>query len=88
MDAGSLIKNKSICALPWTGFQLEPNGDVKNCIISKEAMGNINDSHIKDIVNNNKKHQVEGGHVARLQATQLFWLLFTRKRHEQDQQYQ
>ena len=54
MDAGSLIKNKSICALPWTGFQLEANGDVKNCIMSKETLGNINDTHIKDIIANHR----------------------------------
>jgi radical SAM protein with 4Fe4S-binding SPASM domain len=50
MDAKTLLKNKSICTLPWTGFQLEPNGDVKNCIISKEVLGNINNEHIKDII--------------------------------------
>ena len=54
MDAKTLLKNKSICTLPWTGFQLEPNGDVKNCIISTEILGNINNTHIKDIVANAK----------------------------------
>ena len=38
--------------LPWTGFELEPNGDVKNCIISKEVLGNINDTDIQDIMSN------------------------------------
>jgi MoaA/NifB/PqqE/SkfB family radical SAM enzyme len=50
MDAKKLIKNKSICVIPWTGFELEPNGNVKNCIISTEPIGNINDTHIRDIV--------------------------------------
>lgn len=49
MDAKKLLKNKSICTLPWTGFMLEPGGLVKNCVISKEYIGNINTTHIKDI---------------------------------------
>ena len=51
MDAKDLIKNKSMCVLPWTGFELEPTGEVKNCIMSKQFIGDINKSHIKDIVN-------------------------------------
>ncbi len=51
MDAKDLIKNKSMCVLPWTGFELEPTGEVKNCIMSKQFIGDINKSHIKDIIN-------------------------------------
>ncbi len=62
MDAKKLLTNKSICALPWTGFELGPNGKVKNCIISKDAIGNINNTHIKDIMagsaNTNLKKQM------------------------------
>lgn len=50
MDAKKLLQNKSICVLPWTGFELEPSGEVKNCIISKESIGNIADTKIKNIV--------------------------------------
>ena len=50
MDAKDLLKNKSICTLPWTGFELEPNGVVKNCIISSNKLGNINNTNIKDIM--------------------------------------
>ena len=50
MDARDLLKNKSICTLPWTGFELEPCGTVKNCIISKTNLGTINKSNIKDIM--------------------------------------
>lgn len=50
MDAKKLLQNKSICVLPWTGFQLEPRGHVKNCVISTESIGNINKTHIKDIL--------------------------------------
>ena len=51
MDAKFLFKNKSFCTLPWTGFELEPSGTVKNCIISKGEIGNINKSKIQDILN-------------------------------------
>lgn len=54
MDAKKLLKNKSICALPWTGFELEPNGNVKNCIISKDTLGNINHTNIKDLLHSKK----------------------------------
>lgn len=51
MDHKSFLKNKSICTLPWSGFELEPDGSVKNCVISTTKMGNINDVHIQDIIN-------------------------------------
>jgi radical SAM protein with 4Fe4S-binding SPASM domain len=50
MDPKKFLKNKSICTLPWSGFQLEPNGVVKNCIISKTQLGNINDNNIHHIL--------------------------------------
>ncbi len=50
MDAKKLLQNKSICALPWTGFELEPGGGVKNCVISTEYIGNINNTPIKSIL--------------------------------------
>lgn len=50
MDAKKLLTNKSICTLPWSGFELEPGGKVKNCIISKTELGDINKTHIKDII--------------------------------------
>ena len=50
MDAKKLLTNKSICTLPWSGFELEPTGAVKNCIISKTEIGDINKTHIKDIM--------------------------------------
>ena len=54
MDAKKLLKNKSICVLPWTGFELEPSGKIKNCIISKDQHGNIKDANIKDIIKGKK----------------------------------
>ena len=54
MDAKDLIKNKSMCVLPWTGFQLEPAGTVKNCVISKDTLGDINHTDITQIMQGHK----------------------------------
>lgn len=59
MDARDLLKNKSICTLPWTGFELEPNGTVKNCIISKTSLGTINKENIKDIIHGEKNVELK-----------------------------
>lgn len=59
MDAKDLLKNKSICTLPWTGFELEPSGTVKNCIISKTSLGTINKSNIKDIMHGKKNIELK-----------------------------
>ena len=59
MDAKQLVKNKSFCVLPWTGFQLDPNGDVKNCIISEEKLGNIHVNDIQDIMSNAKNRKLK-----------------------------
>jgi len=50
MDAKKILTNKSFCVLPWTGFQLEPNGNIKNCIISKSKIGNIEEQNITSIL--------------------------------------
>ena len=50
MDHKTFFTNKSICTLPWSGFELEPDGGVKNCVISKTHLGNINESSIYDIL--------------------------------------
>jgi len=59
MDAKKLIKNQSICALPWSGFQLDPDGRVKNCIISNGGIGNINTTNIKDIMHGTKNIELK-----------------------------
>ena len=46
------VLNKNFCVIPWTGFELEPNGDVKNCIISRDVIGNISQTPIDKIFRN------------------------------------
>jgi radical SAM protein with 4Fe4S-binding SPASM domain len=50
MDAKKILTNKSFCVLPWTGFELEPNGNIKNCIISTSKIGNIEEQNIMSIL--------------------------------------
>ena len=64
MDAKDLLKNKSICTLPWTGFELEPNGTVKNCIISTTKLGTINKSNIKDIIHGKENTELKQSMLA------------------------
>ena len=47
------LLDKNFCVIPWTGFELEPNGNVKNCIISKEKIGNIYTKDINSILKGN-----------------------------------
>jgi MoaA/NifB/PqqE/SkfB family radical SAM enzyme len=59
------LLDNNFCAIPWTGFELEPNGTIKNCIISKEKLGSINDQDIEDILKDStaigiKKQMLEG----------------------------
>ena len=56
------VLDKNFCIIPWTGFELEPNGNVKNCIISKDIIGNIHKNNIEDILSNNpvRKEMLEG----------------------------
>jgi len=49
------VLDNNFCVIPWTGFEVEPNGDVKNCIISKDVIGNIKQNTIQDIVRKNSK---------------------------------
>lgn len=44
---------KNFCTIPWTGFELEPNGNVKNCIISTEVLGDSKKQDIESILKNN-----------------------------------
>ena len=65
MDAKKILTNKSFCVLPWTGFELEPNGNIKNCIISASNLGNIEEQNITSILSGEEnlkiKHYIKIG---------------------------
>ena len=56
------LLEKNFCVIPWTGFELEPNGNIKNCIISKDIIGNVHKENISDIVKKNptRKQMLQG----------------------------
>ena len=53
------LLDKNFCVLPWTGFELEPNGIVKNCIISEDAIGNIHQNSIENILQSKKNLEIK-----------------------------
>lgn len=53
-----LLLHNSICVLPWHGYTLFPNGDVKNCAVSADTLGNIHNEFLPDILNNQLSQQV------------------------------
>jgi radical SAM protein with 4Fe4S-binding SPASM domain len=53
MKQDVFLNHASLCALPWSGVFVNPNGNVKNCAISGEVIGDINQTPIDKIVNNN-----------------------------------
>lgn len=59
MKLDKIIKNKSLCVLPWSGFELEPNGEVKNCVLSKQSIGNINIDKIENILQGEKNSSIK-----------------------------
>lgn len=59
MDVKKIFTNKSFCVLPWTGFELEPNGSVKNCIISTDKIGNIHQESIEKIMLGEKNTELK-----------------------------
>jgi uncharacterized Fe-S cluster-containing radical SAM superfamily protein len=50
LDKKSYIKNTSFCPLPWTGFYLEPDGKVKNCVVAGSKLGDLKKQTIPDIM--------------------------------------
>lgn len=64
MDPKDYIKNKSFCPLPWTGFYIEPSGLVKNCVVAKDPIGNINDADILSIMKGDKNLAIKAAMIA------------------------
>ena len=50
MDAKTYLTKKSFCVLPWTGVYIQPNGDVRNCAVTKDILGNINNDPLEGIL--------------------------------------
>lgn len=47
-----------MCALPWNGIFVNPDGQVKNCSISGTTIGNLNHDSLSSLVNNSVNQQI------------------------------
>lgn len=59
MDGKNYIKNKAFCPLPWTGFIYEPTGNIKNCIVSNDSIGDLKKENLENILNGNKNNEIK-----------------------------
>jgi len=50
MTPKEYLTKKSFCTLPWLGVYIQPDGDVRNCAITQETLGNINQEPLVDIL--------------------------------------
>jgi len=51
--------NGTFCPIPWTGFIMNPDGKVKNCILSDQILGNINNTDIQDILHGDMNTEIK-----------------------------
>lgn len=59
MTPKEYLTKKSFCTLPWLGVYIQPDGDVRNCAITRETLGNINDQPLVDILHNNVNQNIK-----------------------------
>lgn len=59
MNAKEYLTKKSFCTLPWMGVYIQPDGGVKNCAITKEFLGNINDTPLVDILHGTANQKIK-----------------------------
>jgi len=50
MDHKTYLTKKNFCVLPWVGVYIQPDGDVRNCAITRETLGNLNQEKLVDIL--------------------------------------
>jgi radical SAM protein with 4Fe4S-binding SPASM domain len=83
MTPKEYFTKKSFCTLPWSGVFIQPDGKVRNCAVTKETLGNINQDSLQDILHgtinqNIKKDMLEDvfhdrcGHCYTLEKNQQF----------------
>lgn len=52
-------ENKNFCPAPWTSLYFDPTGEVDNCCISKNFLGNYNSGSIQTIIFSEKNKQIK-----------------------------
>lgn len=65
MTPKDFLTNKALCVLPWTGVYIRPDGEVQNCAITQQPLGNINSDSLDSILHNDinvtiKKDMLQG----------------------------
>jgi radical SAM protein with 4Fe4S-binding SPASM domain len=50
MTPKQYLNKKAFCTLPWLGMYVQPDGDVRNCAITKTTLGNINHQPLEEIL--------------------------------------
>ena len=51
--------NKVYCTAPWNGLTIRENGDVRTCCVGAKALGNINNTDIKEIQNSQQLLEIQ-----------------------------
>jgi radical SAM protein with 4Fe4S-binding SPASM domain len=59
MTPKEYLTKKSFCSLPWLGVYIQPDGDVRNCAITRETLGNINEKSLVDILHNDVNQNIK-----------------------------
>jgi radical SAM protein with 4Fe4S-binding SPASM domain len=59
MTPKGYLTKKAFCVLPWSGVFVQPDGVVRNCAITSEILGNINDQPLEQILHNKVNRAVK-----------------------------
>ena len=59
MDVKEYFTNRSFCPLPWTGFFVQADGKVANCVMSKERIGDLKTHTIREILDSPKNREIK-----------------------------
>ncbi len=58
MNKNTFFNHNSLCPLPWNGIFVNPDGKIKNCAISRQSLGDINQQPLQDIVDNHINREI------------------------------
>lgn len=59
MNHKEFLTNPVMCPLPWTGFYMNVDGEVKNCIVSETNIGSLRDEPLDNILHGQKNLDIQ-----------------------------